>query len=211
MKKNITVLVFGANGKMGSHVVNQALAAGYKIRAFVRSPEKYKLSDTPDVEVWKGDATNFDDVEKAISGVDIVVSCLGNPSRKVFIMEEAYDNIMLAADAQPNSPRCLMISSIGLGGSSWFVKFLLQRIGGTEGFNSFEKAEQRVLEETGVPFVLVRAAGLTDKPGKGKYHIIDKPSVFFPKFISRADVATFFVDCMEDTAYDGQAVMVEGA
>ena len=73
---NKTVLVFGANGQIGSLVVQQALAADYKIKAFVRSPHKFKLSEHSNVEVFKGDATNFDDVEKAIKGVDIVVSCL---------------------------------------------------------------------------------------------------------------------------------------
>jgi uncharacterized protein YbjT (DUF2867 family) len=207
-----TVLVFGASGNVGSHFVNQALAAGYKIKAFVRSPKKYKLSENPNIEVVKGDATNYDDVEKAISGVDIVVSCLGNPpKKKIYIMEAAYKNIMLAASDQSNPPRCLMISSIGMNGSSWFVRFLLQRIGGKEGFADFERAEKRVLEEKNVPFVVVRPAGLTDKQGKGKYRIINKPTVFFPRFMARSDVATFFVDCLSDTSFDGKAVMIEGA
>ena len=207
-----TILVFGANGNLGSHFVNQALDAGYKIRAFVRSPEKYSLSDNANIEVFRGDATNYDDVEKAMSGVDIVVSCLGNPpKKKIYIMEEAYDNIMLAASTQTKPPRTLMISSIDIGGSSWFVKFLLQQIGGKEGFNDFEKAEKRVLEEKEVPFVAIRPAGLTDKQGKGKYRIINKPTVFFPKFISRSDVANFFVACLTDTSFDGKTVMIQGA
>ncbi|MTB49768.1 NAD(P)-dependent oxidoreductase [Lewinella sp. W8] len=207
-----TVLVFGANGNLGSHFVKQALDAGYRIRAFVRTPEKYYLSDNVNIEVFKGDATNYDDVEKAVSGVDIVVSCLGNPpKKKIYIMDKAYENIMLAASDQPNTPRCLMISSIGIGGSSWFVKFLLQQIGGKEGFADFEKAEKRVLEAKDVPFVAIRPAGLTNKQGKGKYRIIEKPTVFFPKFISRSDVAKFFVHCLNDTSFDRRAVMIEGA
>ena len=126
-------------------------------------------------------------------------------------MDKAYENIMLAASNQPNPPRCLMISSIGIGGSSWLVKFLLQQIGGKVGFADFEKAEKRVLEEKDVPFVAIRPAGLTDKQGKGKYRIINKPTVFFPKFIARIDVAKFFVDCLSDTSFDGKAVMIQGA
>lgn len=130
-----TVLVFGANGNLGSHFVNQALEAGCKIKAFLYSAKRYEHANNPNVEVVQGDATNYDDVEKAVSGVDIVVSCLGNPpKKKIYIMDKAYENIMLAASNQPNPPRCLMISSIGIGGSSWLVKFLLQQIGGKEGF-----------------------------------------------------------------------------
>jgi nucleoside-diphosphate-sugar epimerase len=206
-----TVLVFGANGNLGSHFVNQALEAGYKIKAFVRSPEKYAFSENLNVEVVQGDAINYGDVEKAVSGVDIVVSCLGNPpKKKIYIMDKAYGNIMLAASNQATPPRCLMISSIGIGGSSWLVKFLLQQIGGKEGFNDFEKAEKRVLEEKNVPFVVIRPAGLTDKKGEGKYRVIDKPTVFFPKFVARADVAKFFVDCLANTSFDGKAVMIQG-
>ena len=162
-----TVLVFGANGNVGSHFVNQALEAGYKINAFVRSPEKYTVSDNPNVEVVKGDATNYDDVEKAVSGVDIVVSCLGNPlKKKIYIMDKSYETIMLAASKQPNPPRCLMISSIGANGSSWFVRFLLQLFNGKEGFTDYEKADKRMLEEKDVPFVVIRPAGLTNIQGK---------------------------------------------
>lgn len=208
---NKTVLVFGANGNVGSHFVNQALEAGYKIKAFVRNPQKYALSEHQNVQVVKGDATNYEDVEKAIRGVDVVVSCLGNPNPKTLIMEEAYDNIMLAASNQASPPRCLMISSIGTNGSSWFVKFLLQRFNGKEGFADYERAEKRVLKEKNVPFVVIRPAGLINKPGKRKYQVIDKPTVFFPKFISRSDVAKFFVDCLSDTSFDGKAAMIEGA
>ncbi len=210
MKK--TVLVFGANGNVGSHFVNQALEAGYKIKAFVRSPEKYTFSDNPNVEVVKGDATNFEDVEKAVLGVDIIVSCLGNPlKKKIYIMDKSYETIMLAASKQSKPPRCLMISSIGANGSSWFVRFLLQLFNGKEGFTDYEKAEKRVLDEKNVPIVVIRPAGLTDKQGEGEYQVIDKPTVFFPKFISRSDVAKFFVDCLSDTSFDGNAVMIQGA
>ena len=206
-----TVLVFGANGNVGSHFVNQALEAGYKIKAFVRSPEKYTLSENPNVEVVKGDATNFEDVEKAVTGVNIIVSCLGNPlKKKIYIMDKSYEVIMLAVSKQPNPPRCLMISSIGANGSSWFVRFLLQLFNGKEGFTDYEKADKRVLDEKNVPIVVIRPAGLTDKKGEGKYQVIDKPTVFFPKFISRSDVAKFFVDCLSDTSFDGKVVMIQG-
>ncbi len=209
MKK--TVIVFGANGNVGGHFVNQALDKGYKIKAFVRNPEKYILSKNPNVEVVKGDATNFDDVKNGMKDIDMVVSCLGNPlKKKIYIMEEAYNNIILAASNQDNPPRCLMISSIGANGSSWFVRFLLRLFNGKEGFTDYERADKQVLKEKDVPFVVIRPAGLTDKKGKGKYHLIIKPTVFFPKFISRSDVAKFFVDCLSDTSYDGKAVMIEG-
>ena len=88
---------------------------------------------------------------------------------------------------------------------------LLQQIGGKATIDDFEQAEKIIFKEKVVPFVIVRASGLTNKQGKEKYNIIDKPTVFFPKFMSRSDVAKFFVDCLKDTSFDGKAVMIEGA
>jgi uncharacterized protein YbjT (DUF2867 family) len=41
----MNILVLGANGKTGRLVVEQALAAGHTVKAFVRDPSKLKLSD----------------------------------------------------------------------------------------------------------------------------------------------------------------------
>ena len=125
-------------------------------------------------------------------------------------MEKVHSNIMSAASSSPLSPCCLMISSIGIGGSSWLVKFLLKKIGGKEGFTDFENAEKRVIEKKDVSFVVVRPAGLTDKKGKGKYSLITKPTIFFPKFRLRSDVAKFLVDCISNTSYDDKVIMIEG-
>jgi nucleoside-diphosphate-sugar epimerase len=65
MNNEITITVFGANGNLGSHFVNQALEAGFKIKAFVRSASSYEHSNNSKVEVIEGNATNLEDVEKA--------------------------------------------------------------------------------------------------------------------------------------------------
>lgn len=205
------VLVFGASGNVGSHFVKQAVEAGYKVTAFVRNPDKFTPSDKSNVEVIKGDVINRVSVEKAVGNCDIVVSCLGNPpKKKVYIMDKSYEIILSAAAKQSNPPRCLMISTIGVNGSSPLIRFMLRLIVGKEGFTDYENADQRVLDEKDVPCVSIRPSGLTDKMGLGRYHVIDKSRVVFPKFITRSDVAKFFVDCLSDTSYDGKAVMIEG-
>ena len=51
MKNKMTITVFGANGNLGSHFVNQALEAGFKIKAFVRNSSTYEYSNNSKVEV----------------------------------------------------------------------------------------------------------------------------------------------------------------
>jgi uncharacterized protein YbjT (DUF2867 family) len=52
MNKEITITVFGANGNLGSHFVNQALEAGFKIKAFVVN--KLLLSSINWHTIWIG-------------------------------------------------------------------------------------------------------------------------------------------------------------
>jgi len=62
MNNEITITVFGANGNLGSYFVNQALEAGFKIKAFVRSAASYEHSNNSKVEVIEGNATSLEDL-----------------------------------------------------------------------------------------------------------------------------------------------------
>ena len=214
MKKK-TITVFGANGNVGGAVVRLAADAGYTLRAFVRTPEKFDNPDPAHIEVVKGDATDAHDVARAIDGADVVTSFLGNPypnPRKIFIMEAAADRIMTAAAAQPEPPRCLMISTVGAGGSSWLIKLMLQMMGGRAHFADYERAEARIRSETNAPFAVIRPYALTDKPAKGSYKVIVGRTAHIAKPIPRPDVAKFFLDCLEDTRWDGPGgVNIAGA
>lgn len=60
---------------------------------------------------------------------------------------------------QPNPLRCLMISSVGVGGSSRLIRILLTLFGGRAGFKEYEDAKARVRSETDVPFIQDTLAG----------------------------------------------------
>ena len=209
MKNKMTITVFGANGNLGSHFVNQALEAGFKIKAFVRNSSTYEYSNNSKVEVIEGNATNIEDIEKAVTKTDVIVSCLGNP-KKVQIMYKSHDNILTATSKQTNIPKCILISSIGCRGTSWIIKQMLTLIGGKSSFDDYEKADKRISEEKSVPFVLVIPYALTDKEGRGKYYVTKKQNGTFLKSISRADVAKFMLDAVTDDQWDGSPGVLLG-
>jgi len=201
-----TIAMFGATGKVGNAFVEMALEAGHSVRALVRSRARFRHAEHPKVIVVEGDATNPDNVREVVESADVVVSCLGNPpgGRRdpILIMEQAADCIMKAAQAQPNPPRCLMISSVGVGGSSWFIKAMLTLIGGSAGFRDYERAEERVRSETTVPRAVIRPYALNDKPGSGRFKVLGTPA-HFARPIPRRDVAHFFISALDDTQWDG--------
>ena len=203
MTTNKTIAVFGATGQTGREFVELALAEGYSLRALVRDKTKFSHADNPRVESIQGDATDYEDVAKTIEGADIVTSFLGPPAKGIHIMHAAYSNIMDAAAEQPAPPRCLMISSIGLGGTSWLLKGMLSLIAGRADIEDYDRADARVSTDTKVPFAIIRAYGLTNKPGTGTYKAFPSKTKHFAKTIARADVAQFFFDCLDDTQWDG--------
>ncbi|MDL5206208.1 NAD(P)H-binding protein [Streptomyces sp. ALI-76-A] len=64
----MTILVTGATGKTGRHVVRELLAEGADVRVLTRHPEKADLP--PGVTVVKGDLTTPENVSAALDGVD---------------------------------------------------------------------------------------------------------------------------------------------
>lgn len=67
------VLVLGATGYLGGRLVPRLIAAGYRVRALVRSRERIAaLPWSEDVEIVQGDATDKQSVDEAMQGVDLV-------------------------------------------------------------------------------------------------------------------------------------------
>jgi uncharacterized protein YbjT (DUF2867 family) len=81
-----TILVTGASGFVGSHVVPALLEAGHQVVALVRSDEagarvRSRLSDADaaNVELRRGDVTRIDTLEPALEGIDAVVHLVAIP------------------------------------------------------------------------------------------------------------------------------------
>jgi dihydroflavonol-4-reductase len=63
-----TILVTGASGFVGSAVAHALIAAGYKVRALVRSTSSRKNLEGLDIEIAEGDMRDASSVARAMSG-----------------------------------------------------------------------------------------------------------------------------------------------
>eukprot|EP00961_Rhodomonas_salina_P079159 1064159-Rhodomonas_salina.1 len=101
-----TIAVIGATGGVGLETVYQALAAGNKVRALCRSPDKLVIPPgnggeskagttltSPDLEIIQGDVTKKADVEKLLDDSDIagVVVALGGRTAEVGKTSDSAD------------------------------------------------------------------------------------------------------------------------
>jgi len=85
------VLVTGAAGFIGSHVVDAALAAGYEVRATDLPNADFSYLRSLGVEIVPGDLIDPDDVERMVQGVDhiIMVAAVFDHSKTREFLERA--------------------------------------------------------------------------------------------------------------------------
>ena len=169
----LKIVIFGASGGVGLEVVRQALEAGHKVTAFVRTPEKLSLVHD-NLTVIQGDATEAGAVETAIAGQDAVISTLG-PSRPPapHMLEIATNNI-LAGMKKHDVSRLIFTTGTVIRTRAdrpqWihrFTGFLLQNLGGAATLDAI--ASREAIEETYLEWTIVRFPRLTNGELTRKY------------------------------------------
>ena len=109
------ITIFGATGRTGKPLVEQALAAGYEVTAFVRDPAKVTTKHER-LTVVQGDATDAVAVERAVRGADAVISVMNTPgSQKIAKSKPLTRGTQNIVDAMKKyGVRRLIISSAGI-------------------------------------------------------------------------------------------------
>ncbi len=70
-----TLFVTGGTGLVGSHVIEEALARGHRVRALVRASSDTTLLESWGVELVHGDFADPDALRRGVAGVDWVFNC----------------------------------------------------------------------------------------------------------------------------------------
>lgn len=92
----MNILILGATGRVGSHMVTYALQDGHHVTALVRTPEKVQPLHA-NLTILQGNVLNQEDVARAVQGSDVVISALNTDGTSTltdsmpFIIEAMYD------------------------------------------------------------------------------------------------------------------------
>ncbi len=199
------VLIIGATGGTGRQLIAQALERGYAVTALVRRPAALGI-DHPRLKVVQGNILDYASVEAAVSGQDGVVSALGHkrffyPTR---ILSEGTQNLLRAMEAH-GVKRLVCETTLGIGDSAgrmgvYYTFFLIPLI---LPFYFWDKTRQeRLVAESRVNWIIVRPGVLTNGAKRGRYrHGRAIGSYAGTARISRADVADFMLNQLEDNTY----------
>ena len=202
------IMVFGATGRIGSSVVEQALDAGHQVSAFVRDARRLTVG-AGQVQVVEGNVLDSAEVESALrSGFDAVVVAIGgDPLKPSTLVTDAARSILDAAKAA-GTPRYLAVTGTAemphktlIGRLSTFI-LRLTPVGNAIRDHDGAYA---LVTQSGLDWMLAGCPWVKDGPRRGNY----KTSLVFPggnKFIYPPDVADLFVRELTAKAHSGQVV-----
>lgn len=196
------MIIFGATGKTGRQVVQQALEQGHEVTAFVRSPQKLNQKHE-NLQVMKGDVRDYDSVKRAIQGQDAVICTLGMPPQdKTSVRANGTEKIIKAME-ETGVKRFICQSTYGVGKTRralpFLMKYLIVPLFLKRAFADHEVQEEKVKESL-LDWIIVRPTALTDGEYVGRYQqgeLFDKKRVTFK--ISRADTADFMLKQLVET------------
>jgi putative NADH-flavin reductase len=206
----MNLTIFGAAGRTGRPLVQQALDAGHDVTAFVRNPARIGI-EHPRLRVVQGDVRDAAKVAEAIAGADAVLSALG-PAKDSGndLLRTAARNIVSAMQTH-GVRRLVYLTGAGvkqpqdppsLGAS---VMVPLMKLISPQVLADSEEAVKTV-QQSGLDWIVVRAPRLGEGPATGSYRTGYLKGNF--KQIPRADVAHFMLQQATDTRYLREAPMV---
>jgi putative NADH-flavin reductase len=204
------ILLLGATGRTGKHIIEEALKRGHSIAAIARNPEKLKDFK---IDIIQGTPYNYETMEKAIIGCEAVINTL-NVSRKSDnpwaslaapkdMISKSASNAIKAMD-KSGIKRFVALSTIGAG-RSWktspgILKFIVSISNLRFAFQDHGKQEE-ILENSATEYTICRAPMLSAK-------INDTGAVATPEgkrpassVLSRNSAAEFFLQIIENNEH----------
>jgi len=193
------VVIFGASGKTGHHLIRVALSRRHKVSAFVRDPSRL-LIDYSRLRIFKGDVMDAAAVEDAVRGQDAVVCALGVRVKSASnILSEGTWNIVRAMKSH-GVRRLVCLSSAGVLGDD--AGFILRRIQIPLLYRHIFEDKRRQLEiiqNSSLDWIVIRSPSLTSAPLTGKYEIsMDRP---VNRTITRIDLAIFMINQLKNKEF----------
>lgn len=199
------LIIFGATGGTGRHLIRQALTQGHEVTAFVRDSSKLNI---PGLKILQGDVMDYASVEAAVEGQEAVLSALGSPANKIGTIRSTGTRHIILAMKKKGVRRFVCQTSLGYGDSKevlnrtpFYFKYLIVPFILKKGFADHALQEEYI-RQSSLDWIIVRPSNLTDGDFTGKYkHGFAAGDPTVKVKISRADVADFMLRQLSDNTY----------
>ena len=155
-----------------------------------------------------GDALQVPTVKRALTGVDVVIQSLGVAAAPEIIFKptrlfSAATQVLVTAMEEAQIKRLICVTGFGAGDSRGYGGFLYN-----VGFHLLvgriyddKDVQERIVRRSKLEWMIVRPVILTNGPKTNAYRAVVDPRGWRCGFISRADVADFLVNQIENDAF----------
>jgi len=199
------IVIFGASGKTGNLLVNQALTSGHQVTAYVRRLGAL-AQQHPNLKIVTGELSDSVKLTEVISGSDACISALGGGSITKHAPEviTGIRNIVQTME-YTGVNRFVYLSSIGVNESHAFMAPLI-RFFIVDVLLKVPMADHSVNERTifssKLQWTVVRPVSLYNGPVTSNLkHGSEKMRLTQNVKISRASVACFMLEQLNDNTY----------
>tara|TARA_Y100000589_G_scaffold328350_1_gene372263 strand:+ start:839 stop:1492 length:654 start_codon:yes stop_codon:yes gene_type:complete len=212
------LLLLGSTGRTGRIVLEIALKKGYQVNCLARNTERIKKRKG--LTIFEGNPTNENDLKKAISKCDFVISVL-NISRKTdfpwsslktpsTFLSDAM-NIVVRISKNENIKRISICSAWGVAETKndipkWF-KWLINRSNIGIAYNEHEKQEE-IISKSKLNWTIIRPVGLSNSKKEEKiietFNNKPKPNML----ISRKSLAKYLLQSLTKNSLIEKKVVV---
>jgi putative NADH-flavin reductase len=226
----MNLLILGATGGVGRHLVQLALSRGHRVTTLLRPEREVALPDG--VRVVRGTLSDPDALSAALTGapfgkVDAVLSSVGqqrrhpaNPwSRSISPpdLTSVMAHHLVAALGSAGVRRLIAVSAAGVGDSATrlnlTMRFFLATTVIGQAYRDLGLMES-VFSQSTLDWLAPRPTRLKDGPASGKPRVTDAFGTF--SAIRRADVAAWMLDALDvpvwpDPAWGSRTPQITGA
>jgi putative NADH-flavin reductase len=206
----LKIVIFGATGKTGRLLVDQALASGYEVTAFVRDPAR--LGEQREfLTPFRGDVFDPGRVERALVGQHAALCVIDPEKNNRDVMSTAAYNITTAMRKR-GVYRLIWLSSAGVPDPNDRPNLLDRAFAGmlnllqADGLYDSKQAVD-IIRTCGLDWTVVRVPRLLDGEPAGTLRVgfLGQGT---GQSIKRVDAARFMLETLADVSYVRQAPVI---
>jgi putative NADH-flavin reductase len=204
------VLVLGATGSVGQHILRLGIERGHELTALVRNAEKLKSWERR-VRVVKGDALDKDSVEQAVRGQEAAIYAIGIKTIGRTTLFSESTRILIDAMERNRVKRLVCITGVGAGETKGHGGFLYDRILFplvTKRVYADKEVQETLIQKSSLDWVIVRPAMFREGTPSGKLEAVTDVRGVTLTRVSRVEVAAFVLDQLTDGRYLRKAVFI---
>jgi putative NADH-flavin reductase len=187
------VVVLGATGATGRHVVSTALERGHRVIALVRRPGTFAPGDRLSEVSWP-DVSDTSALTHALPGAGVVISALGGADKGPTTV--CTDGIRSAVTAMQTAGVTRLIAVSAHGVLETHDKSLYSRAvwANVAGRMRDKETMEQLITASGLDWTIVRPPKLSDHDAIGTYTAGTDLPIRLWSSIGRADLAAFLID-----------------